>query len=81
LTKVVVSVVIQCIAISFGVRLEYPGVSMGMSFLWESHRKRPRGWDGTGINCYGVGMGQIHMSHEQPWEYLDCFCFIVSPMH
>jgi len=29
---------------------------MGMSFLW----------DGTGINCYGMGMGQINMSHGQP---------------
>jgi len=24
-------------------------------------------WDGTGINCYGMGMGQINMSHGQPW--------------
>jgi len=32
------------------------GLSMGMSFLW----------DGTGINCYGMGMGQINMSHGQP---------------
>ena len=23
-------------------------------------------WDGTGINCYGMGMGQINMSHGQP---------------
>jgi len=22
--------------------------------------------DGTGINCYGMGMGQINMSHGQP---------------
>jgi len=22
-------------------------------------------WDGTGINCYGMGMGQINMSHGQ----------------
>ena len=40
---------------------------MGMSFLWQSHGKRPMGWDGTGINCYGMGMGQINMSHGQPW--------------
>jgi len=25
-------------------------------------------WDGTGINCYGMGMGQINMSHGQPWD-------------
>jgi len=24
---------------------ELPGLSMGMSFLWESHGKRPMGWD------------------------------------
>jgi len=23
-------------------------------------------WDGTGINCYGMGIGQINMSHGQP---------------
>jgi len=23
-------------------------------------------WDGTGINCYRMGMGQINMSHGQP---------------
>jgi len=23
-------------------------------------------WDGTGINCYGMGMGQINMSLGQP---------------
>jgi len=42
---------------------------MGMSFLWESHGKRPMGWDGTVINCYGLGMGQINLSHGQPWFY------------
>jgi len=26
----------------------------------------PMGWDGTGINCYGMGMGQRNMSHGQP---------------
>jgi len=26
-------------------------------------------WDGTGINCYGMGMGQINMSHGQPWIF------------
>jgi len=26
------------------------------------------GW--AGINCYGMGMGQINMSHGQPWQYL-----------
>jgi len=24
------------------------GLSMGMSFLWESYGKRPMGWDGLG---------------------------------
>jgi len=23
-------------------------------------------WDGTAINCYGMGMGQINMSYGQP---------------
>jgi len=44
----------------------YTGLSVGMPFLLESNGKRPMGWDGTGINCYGMGMGQIKMSHEQP---------------
>ena len=39
------------------------GLSTGMSFPWESHGKRPMEWDGTGINCYGMGMGQTNMSH------------------
>ena len=26
------------------------------------------GWDGTGINCYVMGMGQINMSHGQTCE-------------
>ena len=39
---------------------------MGMSFLWESHGNRPMESDGTGINCYGMGMGQTNMSHGQP---------------
>jgi len=26
-------------------------------------------WDGTGINCYGMGMGQINMSHGRPWIF------------
>jgi len=24
------------------------------------------GWDGTGINCYVMGVGQINMTHGQP---------------
>jgi len=36
------------------------GLSVGMSFLWESHGKRPMGWNGTGINCFGMAMGQIN---------------------
>jgi len=27
-------------------------------------------WDGTGINCYGMGMGHIYMFHGQPWKFL-----------
>jgi len=29
---------------------------------------------GTGINCYGMGMGQINMSHGQPRQLccIDC---------
>jgi len=30
-------------------------------------------WDGTGINCYGMGTGQINMSHGQPCVLLSCF--------
>jgi len=26
-------------------------------------------WDGTGFNCYGMGMGQINMSHGQPCKF------------
>ena len=44
-----------------------PGLFMGMGFLWESHGKRPMGWNGTGINSYGMGMEQINMSHGQPY--------------
>ena len=40
-----------------------------MSFLWESDGKRPMGLDGTDTNCYGMGMGQINMSHGQPWRF------------
>jgi len=39
---------------------------------WECHSYgNPTGnvpWDGTGINCYGMGMGQMNMSHGQPWR-------------
>jgi len=31
--------------------LFFTGLSMGMSFLWESHGKRPKGWDGTAHIC------------------------------
>ena len=31
--------------------VESAGLSMGMSFLWESHGKRPMGWDGTAHIC------------------------------
>ena len=37
---------------------------------WECHSYRNSmgnvPWDATGINCYGMGMGQINMSHGQP---------------
>jgi len=26
-------------------------------------------WDGTGTNCYGMGIGQINMSHGQLWYF------------
>jgi len=35
-----------------------------MGIPWET--SHGMGWDGTGINCYG--MGQINMSHGQPWK-------------
>ena len=44
------------------------GLSMGMSFLWESHGKRPMGWDRHVLLWDGMGMGQINMSHGQPCE-------------
>ena len=33
---------------------------MGTGFLWESHGKHLMGWDGTDINCYRMGLGQIN---------------------
>jgi len=43
------------------------------AFPWECHSYgNPMGnvpCDGTDINCYGMGMGQIYMSHGQPWQY------------
>ena len=36
-------------------------------------------WDGTGINCYGTGMGQINMSHGQPWATPDTGAEPVKP--
>jgi len=51
---------------------------MGMGFLWESQGKRPMGWDGTGINCYGMGMGQINMSHGQPCECINVNTFALK---
>jgi len=32
--------------------LTYAGLSMVMSFLWESHGKRPMGWDGAGRDTF-----------------------------
>jgi len=36
-----------------------PGLSIGMSFLWESHGKHPMGFDGTAHIC---------MSHDSEIE-------------
>jgi len=63
------SLFVDTIKLSVVQTVVFPGFSMGMSFLWESHGKRPMGWDGTGINCYGMGMRQINMSHGQPWVF------------
>jgi len=35
-----------------------------MGIPWE--KSHGMGWYGTGINCYGMGMGQIDFSHGQP---------------
>jgi len=35
----------QCWSSSLETAELFPGLSMGMSFLWESHGKRPMGWD------------------------------------
>ena len=37
------------------------GNAIPMGIPWETPMER----DGTGINCYGMGMGQINMSHGQ----------------
>jgi len=37
-----------CFAVTTGL---FPGLSMGMGFLWQSHGKRPMGWDGTAHIC------------------------------
>jgi len=49
----------------------FPGLSMGMSFLWESHGKRPMGWDrhkllwdGNGTDKY-VPWTTLHISHKR----------------
>jgi len=40
-----------------------------MGIPWET----PHGlrWDGTSIHCYGIGMGQINISHGQPCVQLN----------
>jgi len=35
-------------------------------------------WDATGMNCYGMGMGQINMSNGQPWEFDNIIILCVS---
>ena len=44
---------------------------------WECHSYgHPIGnvpWDGTGINCYGMGMRQINMSHGQLRQLLTSY--------
>ena len=43
-----------------------PPMAMGMGFPWEFHGKCPMGWNGTGMNCYGMGgMRQNIMPHGQ----------------
>ena len=48
----------------------FPSLVNTQSCPWECHSyEKPMGnvpWDETGINCYGMGMGQINMSHGQP---------------
>jgi len=57
-----------------------PGLSMGMGFLWESHGKRPMGWDehkllwdGNGTDKYvpcttlGLSMGMSFL-WESHWK-------------
>jgi len=34
-------------------------------------------WNGTGINCYGMGLGQISMSHGQPCLFGQAICATV----
>jgi len=41
------------------------GLSMGMSFLWESHRKRPMGWDKHKLLWDGKGTDKY-----VPWSTL-----------
>ena len=59
----------------------FPGLSMGMGFLWESHGKRPMGsdrhkllWGGNGTDKYvpwttlGLSMGMSFIPMGIPWE-------------
>jgi len=38
-------------------------------------------WDGMGINCYGMGIGQINMSPGQPWKYTYNYCTFTLKYH
>ena len=56
------------------VNLQLQGNGQACPWEWDSHGN-PMGnvpWNGTGINCYRMGMGQINMSHGHalacPWE-------------
>ena len=51
--------------------LPLAGLSMGMSFLWESHGKRPMGWDST--HLYFPWDSEIEWQRQNVTElsYLD----------
>ena len=38
----------------------FPGLSIGMSFLWESYGKYPMGWDST--HLYSISHETVAMS-------------------
>ena len=46
------------------------GLSLGMSFLWESNEKRPMGWDGMGQACIPMGCDGNGTDKYVPWTTL-----------